>query len=121
MRLSVAGRAYVECVLARPGLFALMFRTGDLDLENQAYAREAPAAFEALLLHVRRAQAEGWQPGRDERLLAGSLWAAVHGLATLWAQGAFQGPVPDASLDDALTTTLELVQGQPTPRQGDAR
>ena len=52
----------------------------------------------------------------DSLLLAGALWAQVHGLATLWATGAFQGPIPHASLDDALTTTLELVRDD---RQGD--
>ena len=30
-------------------------------------------------------------------------------LATLWAQGALSGPVPRASLDDALNTALELL------------
>lgn len=115
-RLAAAARAYVDCALENPGLFALMFRSGDLDPTNAAYARDAEAAFERLLDHVRAAQAEGWHAGRDPRLLAGSMWALVHGLATLWAQGAFQGPVPHASLDDALTTTLELVhdrQGEP--------
>lgn len=107
-RMGAAARAYLDCVLANPGLFALMFRTGDLDLGNASFARDASAAFERLLDHVRTAQAAGWHAERDARLLAGSLWASVHGLATLWAQGAFQGPVPDASLDDALTTTLEL-------------
>jgi len=112
-RLHAAARAYVECALANPGLFALMFRTGDLDPGNASFARDSSAAFERLLEHVRAVQASGWHVDRDARLLAGSLWATVHGLATLWAQGAFQGPVPNASLEDALTTTLELI--------GDAR
>ena len=37
------------------------------------------------------------------------IWASLHGLATLWAQGALSGPVPRASLEDALTTALELL------------
>ena len=117
-RLAAAGRAYVDCAVEHPGLFALMFRTGDLDVSNESFARDAPAAFHRLLDRVRAAQAAGWQPQRDARLLAGSMWASVHGLATLWAQGAFQGPVPHASLDDALSTTLELVRGD---RHGDPR
>lgn len=114
-RLRAAARAYVACALANPGLFALMFRTGDLDPSNASFARDSSAAFERLLDHVRAAQAAGWHPDRDARLLAGSLWASVHGLATLWAQGAFQGPVPHASLEDAIATTLELVDADPQP------
>ena len=107
-RLFAAGRAYVDCALANPGLFALMFRTGDLDPDNESLARGSGEAFERLLEHVRVAQAAGWKADRDPRLLAGAMWASVHGLATLWAEGAYQGAIPRASLDDALMTTLEL-------------
>ncbi len=112
-RLAAAGRAYVDCALANQGLFALMFRSGDLAQDNASLARDGSAAFERLLDHVRVAQAAGWNRDRDSRLLAGSLWAAVHGLATLWIQGAYQGPVPGASLEDALTMTLELTGDVP--------
>ena len=110
-RLAAAGRAYVECALAYPGLFALMFRTGDLDPDNESLKRDSGAAFERLLEHVRVAQATGWQAGRDSRVLAGSMWASVHGLATLWAEGAYQGAISHASLDDALMTTMDLTAG----------
>ena len=39
----------------------------------------------------------------------GAVWASLHGLATLWAQGALSGAVPSASLEDALNTALELL------------
>lgn len=107
LRLAAAGRAYVECAVANPGLFALMFRTGDLDAENEALQRDSSAAFERLLDHVQLAQATGWKADRDSRLLAGAMWASVHGLATLWAEGAYQSAIPDASLDDAYMSTLE--------------
>ncbi|MBW2425526.1 MAG: WHG domain-containing protein, partial [Deltaproteobacteria bacterium] len=112
-RLHAAGRAYVETAVAHPDLFALMFRPDDLDPENARYRRESSASFEELVRHVRAAQDAGWRAGRDTRLLAGCVWAAVHGLATLWSQGAFAGPVPGASLDAAVATTLELVLGDP--------
>jgi AcrR family transcriptional regulator len=110
-RLEAAGRAYVATAVANPALFALMFRPEALDLANAAFLRESAAAFEQLVRHVRAAQDGGWRAARDTRLLAGCVWSAVHGLASLWAGGAFSGPVPSASLDDALTTTLELVLG----------
>jgi AcrR family transcriptional regulator len=110
-RLAAAGRAYVHSAVANPGLFALMFRPEALDVENESFRRHGTEAFEQVVRHVRAAQDAGWQPGRDTRLLAGCVWAAVHGLATLWAQGALSGPVPDASLDEALAITFELVLG----------
>jgi AcrR family transcriptional regulator len=116
-RLAAAGAAYAAMAVDHPGLFALMFRPDRYDRSNAALRRAADAAFEALVHHVRSAQAAGFHPDRDTRVLAGAVWATVHGLASLWAQGAFSAAVPGASFDDALTTTLELVTGH---RQGEA-
>ena len=108
-RLEAAAYAYVETAVANPGLFALMFRPGDLDVTNAAFRRESREAFEHVVSRVRAAQEAGWHAKRDTRVLAAATWAAVHGLATLWSQGALSGPVPDASLEDVISTTLELV------------
>jgi AcrR family transcriptional regulator len=107
-RLGAAGRAYLDCALASPGLFALMFRRGDLDGQNPSLTRDSSAAFNGLLEHVCVAQAAGWKSNDDSRLLAGALWASIHGLATLWLQGAYQEVNPSASLDDAVATTMAL-------------
>ncbi len=112
-RLEAAGRAYVEVAVAQPGLFALMFRPDELDPANVDFQHESRAAFEHLVRHVRAAQDAGWQPTAETRLLAGSIWCAVHGLATLWSQGAFRGAVPEASLEDAVSTTLKLILATP--------
>ncbi len=107
-RLAAAGRAYIDSALAHPGLFALMFRAGDLDTQNASYARDSDAAFKGLLEHVHVAQSTGWKPADDPRLVAGALWSSVHGLATLWIQGAYQNANPDASLEEAIAATLQL-------------
>jgi AcrR family transcriptional regulator len=113
-RLRAGSRAYVECAVANPGLFALMFRPELLHADNPSYRRDGGAAFERLLVQVRAAQDAGWHPHRDTRVLAGAVWASLHGFATLWAQGALGEVVPHASLDDALTTALELwLEGAP--------
>jgi hypothetical protein len=88
-----------------------MFRPDRLDLDNTRFREDADEAFEHLLRHVRFAQQTGWRPQHDTRLLAGIVWSAVHGLATLWSQGAMRGPVPDATLDEALELCLELMYG----------
>jgi AcrR family transcriptional regulator len=108
-RLRAGSRAYVECAVANPSLFALMFRPELLDADNASYRRDGTAAFERVVVQVRAAQDGGWHPQRDTRVLSGTVWASLHGLATLWAQGALSGVVPNASLDDALNTALELL------------
>jgi AcrR family transcriptional regulator len=110
--LAVGLRAYVACAVENPGLFALMFRPEALDARNPSFRRDSEAAFQQLLRQVRAAQEAGWHRGRDARLLAGAVWASVHGLATLWSQGALAHPVVPASLDDAIATTLELILGE---------
>jgi AcrR family transcriptional regulator len=120
-RLNASGRAYVEAAVAHPALFALMFRPDMLDVANPHFVREAGGAFEAVVHRVRAAQDAGWQAHRDTRLLAGCVWAAMHGLATLWAQGAFSGPVPGVSLDDALETFLDLQLLSPDAPTGSPR
>ena len=116
-RLGAAGRGYVHVAVENPGLFALMFRPDRLDCTNPRYRLDADAAFEQLLGHVRTAQLAGWQADRDTRLLSGIVWSSVHGLAALWSQGAMQGPVPDASLDDALALSLELMMASGAARR----
>ena len=108
-RLRAAGRAYVEIAVANPGLFALMFRPEDLDVENERYVQAAYGSFEQIVLYVSAAQDAGWQPDRDTRVLAVSVWASVHGLATLWAQGTI--PVEHATLEGLLSTSLDLCIG----------
>jgi len=112
-RLAAAGRGYVELAVAKPGLFSLMFRPEVLDGENERLMSASAEAFELVVRYVRAAQDAGWQSARDTRLLAGCVWSSVHGLATLWADGALQGATraPDASLDEVLEINQELIFG----------
>jgi hypothetical protein len=108
-RLAACAHAYVRCAVARPHVFALMFRPELLDAAHQRLALRSLASFEQLLGYVRAAQDAGWQPTQDTRQLAGVLWATVHGLASLWAQQALPAVVPGASLDAMLATTIDLM------------
>jgi AcrR family transcriptional regulator len=112
-RLAAAGRGYVELAVAKPGLFALMFRPEVLERANERLVDASAEAFEQVVRYVRAAQDAGWQPARDTRLLAGIVWSAVHGLATLWADGAFQGATraPDTSLEEVLEINQALIFG----------
>ncbi|RIL05005.1 MAG: TetR/AcrR family transcriptional regulator [Proteobacteria bacterium] len=110
-RLAAAARAYVACAVKRPGRFGVMFRPELLDVEHPAFVRDATHAFEQLVRLVRAAQDAGWRPDTDTRRLAGSLWAGVHGLATLWIDASYAAVVRVSSLDDALEDQLRFLLG----------
>ena len=106
--LAVAAKAYVNYALNNPGLFSLIMRTGALGLSNSALRRERRSASDRFLLLVKNAQTKGWKPETDCNLLATSVWASAHGLATLWLHGAYQQANPGASLEEAIQGVLEL-------------
>jgi AcrR family transcriptional regulator len=119
-RVAAAARAYVRCGVAKPALFALMFRPDALDPEHGTLARDSRAGFEHVVRIVRGAQDAGWRTEHETRRLAGSIWALSHGLALLWAQGAYPIAVGGrASLDGAVDAALELVIPDlaPNPRR----
>lgn len=117
-RLEAAAHGYVGTAVAHPDLFALMFRPDRLDPENVHFVRDSTAAFEQLVHMMRAAQDAGYHPARDSRLLAGTVWAGMHGLASLWSQRALPAVVPGASLEEALETLVQLLfrsaQGEDT-------
>jgi len=115
-RLAACARAYLDAAVSSPALFALMFRPELLDFEHVGLARAATDSFDQLVRFVRAAQDAGWHAGRPTRRLSGALWSAIHGLALLWAQGAYPAVVPDTSLEEALATTIDLVLQDPHPR-----
>jgi AcrR family transcriptional regulator len=119
-RLAAGARAYLDCAAARPGVFTLMFRPELIDASHPGFAHDSQRAFEQLVRLVRNAQDSGWHSARDTRQLAGSLWAAVHGLASLWVHGAYAGVLPKTPLDLAFDTTIDLMLGEssrPTSRR----
>jgi AcrR family transcriptional regulator len=115
-RLAAAARAYLRSAVANPGLFALMFRPEVLDRAHEGYERDANESFEQLVRLVRASQDAGWHVAMDTRRLAGSLWASIHGLASLYAQGAYPSVVPGTSLEEALDAMLHVVFGTPLER-----
>lgn len=115
-RLAAAARAYLRSAVANPGLFALMFRPEVLDRAHDGFRRDANESFEQLVRLVRASQDAGWHVAMDTRRLAGSLWASIHGLASLYAQGAYPSVVPGTSLEEALDAMLHVVFGTPPER-----
>jgi AcrR family transcriptional regulator len=115
-RLVGAAHGYAAFALANPGHFTLMFRPDLLDPDSTELIQAAPAAFAQLVDLVRAGQIEGWQTDVDAVQLAGAIWGAVHGVTSLWLQGAMKGATGARAIDDVLDPLLKLLVGSPTPR-----
>jgi AcrR family transcriptional regulator len=83
-RLAALGRAYISFATAHRGHFRVMFR-GDLTPE---LVQEKPRAFHLLCDAIEDCQRSGVAPAGDLQPLVLAAWSAVHGLATLWIDGA---------------------------------
>ncbi|WP_419999235.1 TetR/AcrR family transcriptional regulator [Streptomyces boninensis] len=101
-RLRAGTRAYVEYAVARPQMFALMFRRDLLDDEDAELGKVSLGGFERLMTLVQDHQAAGWRAAADTRLLTGAMWSAMHGLAQLWSWGALPLATKAPTVEDAL-------------------
>ncbi|AXG80201.1 TetR/AcrR family transcriptional regulator [Streptomyces paludis] len=84
-RLGVLGRVYLDFARERPGMYELMFRHDLLESSGRLGLRETSLPLFAVLADlVGRA---GVRDGADPAVVAGVLWANLHGIAQLWAWG----------------------------------
>ncbi len=109
-RLRAAGQGYVAYAVANPGPYSLMFRPDRCDPADAELQRSGQAAFAQLLFCVAEAQAEGWRPDDHTAELAGVVWAAVHGLASLSIQGSLPYAVALNGGDPDLDHLTHLAQ-----------
>ncbi|MFF0726067.1 TetR/AcrR family transcriptional regulator [Streptomyces sp. NPDC004134] len=117
-RLRTGTRAYVEYAVARPEMFALMFRRDLLDPHDRELGRASLGGFENLVRLVEARQAEGWRADADPRLLTGALWSALHGTAELWSWGSLPLATGASTIDDVLDGLCEAFEiGPPTARR----
>jgi AcrR family transcriptional regulator len=118
-RLVEASKAYVATALEHPALFALMFRFDVLDLSNARYRTASLNAYQQYLRFVRAMQDDGWQTDVDTAVANATLWALIHGIATLWSQGAMAASVRNlASLHEIIERSLAMVLGPPSRQRG---
>jgi len=85
-RLRLRGRAYLDFALAKPPLFRVLF----LELPAAGTSEEEPPAEMGEAMHdlvsdVSAAMAAGQLRAGDPLATALALWAAIHGVAALWA------------------------------------
>ncbi|MFI8287782.1 TetR/AcrR family transcriptional regulator [Streptomyces sp. NPDC085614] len=87
-RLDALARVYLDFALTRRGMYELMFRH-DLLESGRLGLRETSLPLFALLTElVDRVRAGSGTPsGPDSAVVAGALWANLHGIAQLWSWG----------------------------------
>lgn len=108
-RLVAQGRAYVAYATSSPGRFPVMFRTELLDCDDGELLDARTAAFSELDDAVRAAQDEGWASGADHDAAVLAAWASVHGLATLWVDGALPPHLAAGEVDDLALAVATLI------------
>ncbi|MEU6552206.1 TetR/AcrR family transcriptional regulator [Streptomyces sp. NPDC046915] len=84
-RLTTLGRVYLEFALGNRGMYELMFRHDLLESGHLGLRETSLPLFGLLTDLVGRARADA-----DARLVAGALWANLHGIAQLWGWGSLQ-------------------------------
>lgn len=110
-RLRAAAQAYVRFALANPGHYTLMFRPDLLDAAELTAL--APDAFGQLVDLVVEVQAAGWHSADDPVRLSGAMWAVVHGVSSLWLQGAMGYATGATDVHQILDPALDTILGPP--------
>ncbi len=100
--------AYMEFARSRPALYRLMISRLGFELHSEACRLNSERALSCLVRAVQAAQAAGWRRQHDQVSLVLSLWASVHGWATLLIDGLLP---PGVSLegDDWLKAAQALL------------
>ena len=102
--------AYVQFAGRHPGHFRVMFLADAHGAQSQALSATSRQAFDLLWQVVDECQREGVAPAAETSLLTLTAWSLVHGLASLWADGAL--PARGGKLDPAVMApqVAELLQ-----------
>lgn len=107
-QLSVLGRSYLDFALTNRGMFELMFRHDLLESDHLGLRETSLPLFTTLVELVARAQPSTTAP---PRIVAGALWANLHGTAQLWSARSLQLATGADDLEPLLRAVLEAHLG----------
>ncbi|MEU5212766.1 TetR/AcrR family transcriptional regulator [Streptomyces sp. NPDC020742] len=108
-RLLALGRCYLGFARARRGMFELMFRH-DLLESNELGLRETSLPLFGVLVDL---VAQVDRPGdAPPRLVAGALWANLHGIAQLWGWGSLPLATGADDVEPLLRAALDAHLGR---------
>jgi Tetracyclin repressor-like, C-terminal domain len=110
-RLTALGRGYLDFAASNRGMYELMFRHDLLESSRLGLREVSLPLFRMVTALVADAQPPA---GAAPEVVAGALWANLHGIAQLWGWGSLQlatGPAgPDVLLQAALDAHLGPVR-----------
>ncbi|WP_369173866.1 TetR/AcrR family transcriptional regulator [Streptomyces sp. R28] len=107
--LAALGRVYLEFALDNPGMYELMFRHDLLESGHLGLRDTSLPLFDRLVDLVAQVR-----PDADARLVAGALWASLHGIAQLWGWGSLQLATGAHDFVRLLHSTLDAHLGPVT-------
>ncbi|MFF8785157.1 TetR/AcrR family transcriptional regulator [Streptomyces sp. NPDC015125] len=107
-RLMTLGRCYLDFALDHRGMFELMFRH-DLLESNQLGLRETSLPLFRFLVDLVARALPG--AGTEPAVLAGALWANLHGMAQLWAWGSLPLATGSDDIEPLLRAILDAHLG----------
>ncbi|MGW3662318.1 TetR/AcrR family transcriptional regulator [Streptomyces sp. NPDC005141] len=84
-RLTALAEVYLDFALSQRGMYELMFRHDLLESNRLGLRETSLPMFGALVDLVGRVR-----PDADARIVAGALWANLHGIAQLWGWGSLK-------------------------------
>ncbi|MGW2643157.1 TetR/AcrR family transcriptional regulator [Streptomyces sp. NPDC001348] len=105
-RLTTLGRVYLEFALRNRGMYELMFRHDLLESGHLGLRRTSLPLFGLLAELVGRVRADA-----DAHLIAGALWANLHGIAQLWGWGSLQLATGADDFEPLLHSALDAHLG----------
>jgi AcrR family transcriptional regulator len=106
-RVAELSRAYLRFALDNRGMYELMFRHDLLESGHLGLRDTSLPLFGRLVELVGRVR-----PDADARLLAGALWANLHGIAQLWSWGSLQLATGNADFEPLLRSALDAHLGE---------
>lgn len=105
-QLTALGRVYLEFAVDSRGMYELMFRHDLLESGHLGLRDTSLPLFGRLVELVGRVR-----PDADARVVAGALWANLHGIAQLWGWGSLQLATAAEDFGPLLRTALDAHLG----------
>ncbi|MGW1895656.1 TetR/AcrR family transcriptional regulator [Streptomyces sp. NPDC002004] len=107
-RLMALARTYLDFALSRRGMYELMFRHDLLESNHLGLRETTLPLFQVLVELVGQV---GPGPAAGPRVVAGALWANLHGMAQLWGWGSLQLATGADAVEPVLRAALDAHLG----------
>jgi AcrR family transcriptional regulator len=107
-RLAALGRAYLDFAAASRGMYELMFRHDLLESGRLGLREVTLPLFRMVTALVADVAPSG---GAASEVVAGALWASLHGIAQLWGWGSLQLATGLSDVEPLLRAALDAHLG----------